>query len=244
MGFENNPYSYYDLSELPQGDLPENTEISWYVLAHNQSGTTKFPSSNWIFTTGTYAPSTPTIVTPSNGDRDLDSENTTLDWSDSDHTDSYTLYFREKGATSWDAYSGISSSQYSVSSLNLTSDSEYEWYVEAVNSNHSSPSTESSFFTEITTVPADPSNISVSASGPWSVKVSWDDNAGNEYRYYLEARRRDRFTGWTDWVLECTLNPNATEKYINQVIGPIEFRIWASNEVGDSSKVYSDTYVP
>ncbi|MDZ7793885.1 MAG: Ig-like domain-containing protein [Spirochaetia bacterium] len=55
-------YSYYDLSELPQGDLPENTEIIWYVLAYNSSGLTKFPSSNWIFTTGTYAPSIPTIL--------------------------------------------------------------------------------------------------------------------------------------------------------------------------------------
>ncbi|MDZ7793884.1 MAG: fibronectin type III domain-containing protein [Spirochaetia bacterium] len=114
--------------------------------------------------------------------------------------------------------------------------------MEAVNSNHSSSSSESSFFTEITTIPADPSNISVSASGISSVKVSWDDNARNEDGYYLEARRKDRFTGWTDWELECTLNPNATEKYIMPVIGAIEFRIWASNEVGDSAKVYSGTY--
>jgi len=178
------PSSQY---QVPSGLLQANTLYYWRASASNSNGTSAWASA-WNFTT-LALPNSPNLISPTNGSNIL-TLTPTLDWSDVAGAISYTV----QAATDTNFInlavnqSGLTVSQYTVTSGALTGNTTYYWRARAENGAGSGPWSVRWNFRVITTPPAPnlvaPPNNSTNQSP--TVLLDWDSlAAANSYRIQL-----------------------------------------------------------
>jgi len=178
------PSSQY---QVPSGILQANTLYYWRVSASNSNGTSAWATA-WNFTT-LASPNTPNLISPTNGSNIL-TLTPTLDWSDVSGALSYTVQ------VSTDTnfinlavnQSGLTVSQYTVTSGALTGNTTYYWRARAENGAGSGPWSVRWYFRVVTLPPAPnlvaPPNNSTNQSP--TVTLDWDSLASaNTYRIQL-----------------------------------------------------------
>ena len=81
--------------------------------------------------------------------------------------------------------------------------------------------------------PAAPSNLNGTSSGPWSVNLTWRDNASNELGYRIESKIGATGT----YELVTTLGPNTTAATITSLIEGTQYyyRLQGVNAGGRSA---------
>lgn len=89
------------------------------------------------------------------------------------------------------------------------------------------------------TTPTAPSNAVAVLAGPLLVTLTWTDNSGNEAGFAVE-RTAD---GGATWLKLTTLGAGVTNysDVVHTYATTFQYRVWASNATGDSSKATSNT---
>lgn len=178
------PTSQY---QVPSGILQANTLYYWRASASNSNGTSSWTTA-WNFTT-LASPNTPNLISPTNGSNIL-TLTPTLDWNDVSGALSYTVQ------VSTDTnfinltvnQSGLTASQYSVTSGALTGNTTYYWRARALNEAGQGPWSVRWNF-RVVTIPPAPNLLAPlnnSTNQPPTVLLDWDSLASaNTYRIQL-----------------------------------------------------------
>jgi hypothetical protein len=178
------PSSQY---QVPSGLLQANTLYYWRASASNSNGTSAWATA-WNFTT-IASPNTPNLISPTNGSNIL-TLTPTLDWSDVTGATSYAVQV----ATDTNFInlavnqSGLTVSQYTVTSGVLTGNTTYYWRARAGNEAGPGPWSVRWYF-RVVTIPPAPNLVSPpnnSTNQPPTVMLDWDSLASaNTYRIQL-----------------------------------------------------------
>jgi len=140
--------------------------------------------------------------------------------------------FKIERSTDGGAFSQIdtaAANATSYSDITATANHEYSYRVRAYNSGGDSAYSNTASAHTYTSVPADPSSLTATASGT-SIMLNWTDNSDNEKNFLIERK-----SGTGSYSQIASVNKNVTS-YVNGPLasGTYTYRVRASNPVGNS----------
>lgn len=155
----------------------------------------------------------------------------TLNWDDNSNNETGFLVERQNSDGSWSQIGTSNANTASFSVTGLSSGVAYSFRVRAQNANGPSAYSNTLSVTTTLVAPAAPSVLSATALSATAVRLTWNDNAGNEAGYRIE-----RQTGSGAWAAIDTVGANIT-LYVDYSALPsttYSYRVVAYNTAGSS----------
>jgi hypothetical protein len=160
-----------------------------------------------------------------------------LSWSDNSNNETVFEIERSTDRLTFNLIATVPAGTNSYADTGLAETTQYRYRVRATNSGGSSDySNEAATTTLASTLPATPSNLTLQAVSSSQINLAWQDNAGNEFQYFVEMA-----TGGAAFLQIAQLGADA-HSYSAMGLNSntrYTFRVRCSNNVGHSG--YSNT---
>ncbi|HWP82728.1 MAG TPA: fibronectin type III domain-containing protein [Bacteroidota bacterium] len=224
--------------------LANNTRYFWRVKARNEGGTSNWATA-WNFTTGQVAPSAPTLIAPTDGASNQQT-NVTLRWGSVLTATSYHLQVSMSSVFSPLTYESSTITDTTQQLSGLENGKTYFWRIRAANQSGSGPWSSVWSFSTAVAVPAAPTLASPPSGAidrPLTPLLFWNRSTGaTSYRVQISAT-----SSFNNQIILDTTLSDTTKQASGLSFGTTyHWRVNASNASGTSnwSNIWNFTTVP